>query len=104
MKEKSLYEKFLDLGKDALKELNKPIARKRDRRAFESAADEAADQGYQARQSLNKLLESKIGHYGDCISELTKLYWKEQAAKEEVLNIKALYKEVFDKELKVEEE
>lgn len=102
MEKKSLYEKFLELGKEALKELNKPIARKRDIRAFESAADEAADQGYQARQSLNKLLESRIGHYGEYIDEIVKYYRTEKAAQEAVADIKSAFKEIFDKELKVD--
>jgi hypothetical protein len=102
-KKKSLYESLWDKGKEIVKELNKPIARKRDKRAFEAAVDEAADQGYQARQRLNKALESKIGHYADNIDDMVRDYRTEIASKEAVRDIKALYQEIFGKELKTEE-
>ena len=100
---KSLYESLWEKGKDLLKELNKPIARKRDKRAFEGAYDEALDKGYQARQRLNKLLQEEIGNYGEYIDDIVEQYKIIKASEEVTGYIKELNLEVFGKELKTDE-
>lgn len=101
--EKSLYDTLYEKGKEALKGLNKPLAKRRDVRAFKAAYDEVAEQGDKARQEKNELLE-KQGKYADHIDEIIKYYRTEEAADEAKKAIKACFKEVFGKELKVEEE
>jgi hypothetical protein len=102
--EKSLYDTLYEKGKEALKGLNKPLAKRRDVRAFKAAYDEAAEQGDKARQEKNELLEKRVGKYADHIDDIIRYYRTEKAAEEAKADIKECYKEVFSKELKVEEE
>src|SRR6056297_885001 len=101
---KSLYESLWEKGTDFVKALNKKRTRNRDIRAFKGAYDEAADMGDGARKQLNEVLESSLGEYAEHIDKIVTYYRTEVASKEAVRDIKALYKEVFGKELKVEEE
>lgn len=102
--EKSLYDTLYEKGKEALKGLNKPLAKRRDVRAFKAAYDEAAEQGDKARQEKNELLEKQVGKYADHIDSIIRYYRTEKAAEEAKSDIKECYLEVFGKELKVEEE
>lgn len=101
---KSLYESLWEKGKEIVKTLNKPVARRKDIRSFKGAYDEADDKGDKARKELNELLESKIGNYGDSMDRMITLFRTEWAAEECKADIKKFYLEVFGKELKVEEE
>jgi len=101
---KSLYESLWDLGKDFLKTLDKPLARKRDILAFKGAYLEAEQQGSNAQKKLNELRESHIGKYSEVIDDIVKYYRTIRAADEAMADIKLCYKETFGKDLKVEEE
>ena len=101
---KSLYESLWEKGKDFVKTLNKSRTRNRDIRAFKGAYDEALDQGDNARKKLNEMLEEHIGNYAENIDDIVRYYRTEVASKEAVRDIKALYLEVFGKELKTDEE
>lgn len=103
-KKKSMYDEFYAKGKDYLKQITKVVAIRKDKRAFESAYDNAAEKGDNAQMKLHEILEQKIGHYGDHIDDIVKHYRTTKAAQETKDDIKACYLKVFGKELKVEEE
>lgn len=103
-KKKSLYDELYSKGKEALKGINKTLARRRDIRAFKAAFDEVSEKSDKANQSLNEILEKHIGKYADHIDDIVKYYRTVESATETKTAIKACYKEIFDKELKVEEE
>jgi len=100
----SLYDKLYDKGKEALKGINKSLAKRRDIRSFKAAYDEASEQGDKARQELNELLENKVGKYAEYIDDIVRLYRTEESADDAKTAIKNCFKSIFDKELKVEEE
>ena len=101
---RSLYDELYSKGKEALKGINKTLARRRDIRAFKAAFDEVSEKSDKANQSLNEILEKHIGKYADHIDDIVRYYRTVESATEAKTAIKACYKEIFDKELKVEEE
>lgn len=103
MAEKSLYEKLWSSGKDVVKNLNKPIAKRKDKRAFKGAYDNADEKGDSAKKELNEILEKEIGNYGKNITEIVLLKKKILAADETKEVVKELYKEVFGEDFRVDE-
>ena len=100
----SLYDKLYEKGKEFIKEMNKPLAKRRDARAFKTAYDEVLEQKDSATQRLSEIYEKKLGKFADYIDEIIQLYRTAEAADETLESVRKCYKEIFDKELKVDEE
>ena len=98
-KKKSLYQTILDKGSDAFKGIHQITSRKRDRRAFASAFDNALEARDKAVQRRIELYE-KIGKYSDHMEDIMRAKAEERQANLTMEMIKEEYKYVFGESLK----
>lgn len=91
---KSLYQQILEKGKEVFKNINEPITRKRDKRAFKSAFDNATEKRDKSLQDRNALYE-KIGEYSDNIEKIIKTRGDQRQAELTMEFIKEEYSNVF---------
>ena len=97
---KSIYQKILDSGKEAFKSLNQAIEKNRDKRAFESAYDNALEKRDKAVQERMELYNG-IGKYGDNIEKIIKTRVEERQSELTMEFIKDEYMNVFDEDLPI---
>ena len=98
-KKKSLYQTILDKGSDAFKGIHQITSRKRDRRAFASAFDNALESRDKAIQERIEHYD-KIGKYSDHMEDILKAKAEERKATLTMKMIKEEYLYVFGEELK----
>lgn len=98
----SLYQQILDKGAEVFKGLNQNVEKKRDKRAFKSAYDNAYEKRDKAVQERNKLYE-KIGEYTDNMEKIIKSRTEERQAELTMEFIKDEYMKVFGVEMPMEE-
>ena len=94
----SLYQRILESGKEALKNINEPITRKRDKRAFKSAYDNALEKRDKAIQDRSALYE-KIGEYADNVEKIVKTRGEQRQAELTMEFLKSEYLEVFGEDM-----
>jgi len=99
---KSLYQQILDRGAEVFKHLNQSTEKRRDKRAFKSAHDNALEKRDKAIQERNKLYE-EIGKYADNVEKIIKSRAEERQADLTMDFLKEEYQKVFGEPMPMEE-
>jgi len=99
---KNLYQQILEKGKEAFKAINEITATRRDKRAFESAYDNAFEQFDKAKTEKYALYEA-IGEYNNKMNQIIEKETTMRQAQNTMNFLKEEYMELFGVDLPTKE-